>query len=34
MKILSKEKTNYQNSTDKHNDNVVCFVCLKVVLCR
>ena len=30
----TKKKAIYQCLTDKHNDNVICFVCLEVVLCR
>lgn len=34
MKKSTKEKAIYQCLTDKHNDNVICFVRLEVVLCR
>lgn len=34
MKNLTEEKETYQNLTDKQNDNVICFVCMGVVLCR
>lgn len=34
MKNIIKEKEKRQNLTDKFNDNVICVVCLEVVLCR
>lgn len=34
MKNLSKEKAKHKNSSDKHNDNVVCYVFWEVILCH
>ena len=34
MKKTSRATTIRQNLTDKYKDNVICFVCAEVVLCR
>lgn len=34
MKNVDKQVTVYQKASDKHNDNVICYVESGVVLCR
>lgn len=34
MKNVDKQVTVYQKTSDKHNDNVICYVESGVVLCR
>ena len=30
----SFRKTVYHKMSDKHNENVICYVCAEVILCR